>query len=238
MADFYKLENNVYTYLNEDIDENNTSIRVKKAVSPFNDPIAPSSSEIGALTLIDNHESTTKIEIINFTGFTDNGDGTLTILGITRGKENTLPQKFVKGSIVTQALTRDAINNIINNINNIESDWEGSAAYTISISDIDNWNEAFSWGDHSTYGYLTNITNESIGDLEDVVVKFAIENGDVLRFNSSTGDWESGRYTSSEFSHNNLQDVSINEHIDWTLDQNGDKYINKNNIKIIDGGIF
>lgn len=237
MADFYRLENNVYTYLDKNIDKNSTSIRVKKAVHPYNDPIAPSSNEIGVLTLIDNHESTTKIEIINFTGFTDNGDGTLTILGISRGKENTLPQNFVEGSIVTQSITREAINNIIANINSIESDWDGSAASTISISDIDNWNTAFSWGDHSTFGYLTTISNESLDDLSNVDLSGAVD-GDVLRYDFFNNKWKPDRYTSSDFDHNELQNVDENEHIDWTEDQNGNKYINKNNIQIIDGGSF
>lgn len=232
MADFYRLENNVNTYLDKDIDSTTTNIVVKKAVAPFNNPIIPNSDEIGVLTLVDNHESTTKIEIVHFENYIDNGNGTLTISGIVRGQENTTPKSFVKGSIVTQAITREAINAIINNIIDLKIDWEGSAANTISVTDIDNWNESFSWGDHSTYGYLTDLSSSTLDEISDIDTT-GLSDNNIILYNSSTDSWEVVL-----FSHDQLQNIDSNEHIDWTLDQNGEKYINKNNIEIIDGGFF
>ena len=237
MANYYRLQNNVYLILYEDIGTSASQIKTQYPGSPFKLPISPSSNEVGALTIIDDQQNPSKIEIVHFESYVDNGDNTVTFSGVTRGQEGTNAQSFIAGSIVAQSITKDAINAITTNIENLKSDWEGSAAYDISVSDIDNWNDAFSWGDHSTYGYLTNITNEILENLSNVDVT-GISNNDVLRYNSTTGNFEASTYSSSEFDHDQLQNFGVDEHIDWTQDQNGNKYINKNNINIIDGGSF
>lgn len=112
----YKLENNVNTKIVGDIDSSTTNIIIKKATSPYNDPIHPDTGEVGTMTLIDDHSVPTKIEIVYFTGYTDNGDDTLTLTGVQRGEENTTPKSFVSGSVATQTLTRDAINSLIDGI--------------------------------------------------------------------------------------------------------------------------
>jgi len=252
----YRLENNVTTKLVGDINKNTTDIIIKKASYPYNNPIVPSENEIGTMTLIDDSSRPTKIEIIYFTNFFDNGDGTLTISNVQRGKENTSKQSFVSGSVVTQSLTREAINSLINGINdnssvsmelsgdilNLKKDWQDSPAYSISLSDISNWNEAFSWGDHSSYGYLTDIKSESLGDLSDVDLD-DLADKKVLKWSSYLNRFimmedNNTTYVSSDFNHNQLINYNPKEHIDWTEDQNGNDYVHKNNIKIIDGGTF
>jgi len=45
----------------------------------------------------------------------------------------------------------------------IDPIFQASPAYTINEGDIDNWNEAFGWGDHSAVGYLTQDIAETLG---------------------------------------------------------------------------
>lgn len=108
----YRLENNVNTTLVDPIDSSTTVIRINTAVEPYNDPIVPDTDEVGTITLIDDVSNPSKIEIVYFTGFTNNGDGTLTLTGVNRGQENTTQYSFSSGAVATQSLTRDAINSL------------------------------------------------------------------------------------------------------------------------------
>jgi len=49
---------------------------------------------------------------------------------------------------------------------------------------ISNWDTAYSWGDHSTQGYLTDITGESLGDLSNVSTG-TLSSGDLLEYDGS-----------------------------------------------------
>jgi hypothetical protein len=72
------------------------------------------------------------------------------------------------------------------------------------------WKEAYDWGDHSTQGYLIDITNESIGDLTNVDVTGAA-NGKVLKYNSGTweiADDNDTTYTAGSFNHNDLDGLN------------------------------
>jgi len=61
---------------------------------------------------------------------------------------------------------------------------------TSAVTDnSNNWNTAYGWGDHSAEGYLLNITGESIGDLDDVDLT-DIANLKILKYNSTSGNWE------------------------------------------------
>jgi hypothetical protein len=96
-----------------------------------------------------------------------------------------------------------------------------SGVHTESHSTSAEWKEAHDWGDHSTQGYLTDITNESIGDLTNVNVTGAA-NGKILKYNSGTweiADDNDTTYTASSFNHNDLaglNDGTSYEHITQT----------------------
>ena len=60
-----------------------------------------------------------------------------------------------------------------------------SPAGGITNANIGNWNTAFSWGNHAAAGYLTGITSEDLGDLNDVSTAGAVT-GDVLKYNGTS----------------------------------------------------
>ena len=55
----------------------------------------------------------------------------------------------------------------------------------ITNTNIGNWNTAFSWGNHAAAGYLTGITSEDLGDLNDVDTSGA-STGDVLKYDGTS----------------------------------------------------
>ncbi|QPB08162.1 tail fiber-like protein [Synechococcus phage S-H9-1] len=67
--------------------------------------------------------------------------------------------------------------------------FSASAASGITTQNLTNWNSAYNWGNHATAGYLTDIAGESVSSLTDVNVTGA-SNNQLLRYNSSTSDWE------------------------------------------------
>jgi len=91
--------NNVKITLNTGITSSDTSVQVVKAVSPFNDP-----STSGKLTLMDNLSNPTKIEIIAYTGRTDNSTY-WTLTGVSRGQESTTAAAFSNGHSAVQTWT-------------------------------------------------------------------------------------------------------------------------------------
>lgn len=68
--------------------------------APFQLPAAN-----GTLTLFDVLGFPTKAEIVGYTTVTDNGNGTATLAGVTRGKEGTSAQAWAAGASAVQALT-------------------------------------------------------------------------------------------------------------------------------------
>ena len=52
-----------------------------------------------------------------------------------------------------------------------------------------NWNTAYGWGDHSTQGYLTGITGQSIKNLSDVYSSMTPSDGQVLTYDTING-WQ------------------------------------------------
>jgi len=105
----YRLENNVFTFLVKNIDKHSIDIRIAKSKYPYKDPIKPENGKIGLLTLIDDNNKPTKIEIIHFSDFTDEGSY-YSLIGVERGKEGTARKSFPMNSIVTQSITKDVIN--------------------------------------------------------------------------------------------------------------------------------
>ena len=67
--------------------------------------------------------------------------------------------------------------------------FSASASASITSQDLTNWNLSYSWGNHASVGYLTDITGESVSSLTDVNVT-GVSNNQLLRYNSSTSDWE------------------------------------------------
>ena len=101
--------NNVKVTLNAGITSSATSVQVVKAINPFNDP--PTS---GKLTLMDSLSSPTKIEIISYTGRTDNTTY-WTLTGVTRGQESTTASAFSSGDSAVQTWTAGDASLTINN---------------------------------------------------------------------------------------------------------------------------
>lgn len=123
MLTSFNVLNNVRTTLNAAIDADDTSIILNQASSPFKDPPAPAVDALGQaslLTLTDSLANPTKIEIVTYTGFTDNGNGTVTISGVTRGAENTVASAFSSGAYAYQAITVDCLNGPILNVDSNE----------------------------------------------------------------------------------------------------------------------
>lgn len=115
-------ENNVVATLSSTVAADDTSITFNTPVTPFNIP--PASG--GTLTLSDNLNNPSAIEVITFTGVTDNLNGTHTITGVTRAQESTAAAPWSVGHVLYQAVTQASTNK---------------------------WDTAHSWGDHSTAGY-------------------------------------------------------------------------------------
>lgn len=77
-----------------------TTLTVMVPSAPFQLPAAN-----GTLTLLDVPAAPTKAEIVGYTTVTNNGDGTATLGGVTRGKEGTTAQAWATNSFLFQSLT-------------------------------------------------------------------------------------------------------------------------------------
>lgn len=102
------LNNNVRTTLSDPITALDTSVTLNKTSPPYKDPPAPNNESLdqsSIITLVDSLTTPTKIEIVSYTGLTDNGDGTITLTGLTRGAENTIASAFSSGHYAYQSLT-------------------------------------------------------------------------------------------------------------------------------------
>jgi|TARA_R110000744_G_scaffold60244_3_gene124921 hypothetical protein len=91
--------NNVKSVLNASASSSATSIQIVKAVSPYNDPPAS-----GKITLMDSLSGPTKIEIIAYTGRTDNSTY-WTLTGVARGQESTTASAWSSSDNAIQTFT-------------------------------------------------------------------------------------------------------------------------------------
>jgi len=71
--------------------------------------------------------------------------------------------------------------------------------------------------------YLQDITGESIGDLDDID-DTGKDTDKILKYNAVSGNWEIAddedtTYTASDFNHDDLANIPVNDHIDWTVSQ-------------------
>lgn len=108
----YKIKNNITVTLSQGINSNDTTIIVNEPIGGYEAPPAIDNTETGILTIIDKAGNPSKIEIIHYSNIINNGDGTLTITGVERGKENTEPQEFSSNAILLQILTKDVLQSI------------------------------------------------------------------------------------------------------------------------------
>lgn len=72
--------------------------------------------------------------------------------------------------------------------------FNASPAKNITSTNITNWNTAYSWGNHASAGYLTSIG--SIDNHSDVSITSPASN-QLLRYNSTSGQWENATVTTS-----------------------------------------
>ena len=110
--------NNVKTTIHSAFNATTTSIQVLKATAPFNNP--PTS---GTLTFMDSLSSPTKIEVVTYTGRTDNGSY-WTITGVTRGQESSTASSFDVEAYVIQTWTAEHANIATTRINGVENSVE------------------------------------------------------------------------------------------------------------------
>ena len=109
----WDINNNVKVTLHASITSGSTSLIFDKASAPYRDPsqfmIGPGAT--GILTIMDSETTLTKVEIVTFTSYVDNGNGTVTVGGLARGQDGTVASAFSTGAVITQALTRDSFIN-------------------------------------------------------------------------------------------------------------------------------
>lgn len=105
-------ENNVRVFLATPLSSGANAVTCTNAVAPFNNPPAE-----GVVTITDDFRSPTVFEIMRYTSFADNGDGTFTLSGLTRGLEGTGDSSWGAGAGLFMAVTAgqlDEMNLLIN----------------------------------------------------------------------------------------------------------------------------
>lgn len=110
----HALTNDVRTTLVSSITTGSTSITINKASAPYKDPLPPDSAAengAGIITIADSFTNPTAKEIVAYSSLTDNGDGTITLGGLIRGRESTIVSAFSAGAAVYQAVTAGELSN-------------------------------------------------------------------------------------------------------------------------------
>lgn len=106
----FTIENDVLTSIVGPVDPAAVSITVRAPVAPYRAPPAPlSAGQPGVLTIVDRLSLPTLIEIITYAGRTVNGDGSVTLTGVVRGRQGTVARAWVNSSPAYQAPTRDQL---------------------------------------------------------------------------------------------------------------------------------
>jgi len=100
----YQLANAVRCRLAADASSGATTLEISKPNAPWSGPPEPG-SDGSVLTLLDDPSLPSKIEIVTYTGYTDNGDGTVTLSGVEKGAEGTPDHAWSAGSYGVQAVT-------------------------------------------------------------------------------------------------------------------------------------
>ncbi len=113
----YVWANNVLTTLNAALTAVATSMVVDGAPAPNNTPPDPAGG-VALLTLMDKRVDPSKIEVVAYTGYTDHGDGTYTLSGLTRGMEGTSGQAWSAGDVAHQSVTAGMLTDVISSADN------------------------------------------------------------------------------------------------------------------------
>lgn len=103
-----------------------------------------------------------------------------------------------------------------------------TATGTLSASNlnVNNWDTAYSWGDHASAGYLTDITGESIKDLSDVYSSMSPSDGQVLTYDTTNG-WQAETPTTGVTDLDGLTDVTLTSPSNGqVLKYNGTAWVN------------
>lgn len=103
------IANNVRSTLANGAATGDGTLTVSDATGVFQNPPIPTAGFPGLVTLIDNLTTPTKIEVVTYTGVTNNGNGTRTLTGCTRAREGTTAQTWGVGTLVICAPTRALI---------------------------------------------------------------------------------------------------------------------------------
>lgn len=117
------LGNNVRHTINTAFNAAATSVTLDVASLPFRSIAAPTSKSQdsrGVVTFMDSLTNPTKIELATFTGWVDNGNGTITLSGLLRGQESTVANSFGVGNFALQMLSVDALNTPLMDLHHAE----------------------------------------------------------------------------------------------------------------------
>lgn len=117
------LGNNVRHTIHTAFNAAATSVTLDVATLPFRSiaaPVSKSQDSRGVVTFMDSLSNPTKIEIVTFTGWVDNGDGTITLSGLLRGQESTVASSFGVGNFAVQTLSADALNTPLMDLHHAE----------------------------------------------------------------------------------------------------------------------
>lgn len=100
----YQLANAVRCRLAADASSGATELEISKPNAPWSGPPEPG-SDGSVLTLLDDPSLPSKLEVITYTGYTDNDDGTVTLSGVEKGAEGTPDHSWDAGSYCVQSVT-------------------------------------------------------------------------------------------------------------------------------------
>jgi len=100
----YVYNNDVRTTLAADVAAGAATITVNAASSPHEDPPDPGGG-VAILVLLDSLADYAKREVVTYTSRTDNGDGTFTLGGVSKGQEETSDQSWSAGDHAIQSVT-------------------------------------------------------------------------------------------------------------------------------------
>jgi hypothetical protein len=106
----FTIENDVLAGVIGPVGPGDTTISLRAPVAPFRAPPAPlDSGRPGVLTIVDRLSMPTAIEVITYTTRTINGDGSVTLGGVTRGLQGTTGRAWTNAAQAYQAPTRDQL---------------------------------------------------------------------------------------------------------------------------------
>lgn len=121
------LGDNVRVTLASPVTAGATSITVNVGVAPFRSPVDTAGGHYAYLTLVDNLVNPTKLESVTYAGWTDNGNGTITLSSVSRGQDGTSAQSWSSGDYAFQAV-RAAWTTLLESLRNSKAQASGLAS--------------------------------------------------------------------------------------------------------------